>query len=183
MNVRQSKIEGLFFIELDIHDDSRGSFHEAWQAEKMEAQGLPHFVPVQSNVSESRRGTLRGIHAEPWEKYIHIPYGSVFGAWVDLREDSPTFGVVEQLQLDRTNAVYLPKGMGNSFQVTSDFALYSYLVTAHWQAGTVYPAVAFDDPDLAIAWPIAGDEQVVSEKDRSNPIMRQKYPHKYNQSL
>jgi dTDP-4-dehydrorhamnose 3,5-epimerase len=180
MNVTESPLSGLFVVELDLFDDERGSFHEAWQAEKMEAAGLPHFVPVQQSISESKKGVLRGIHAEPWDKFIHVPYGTALGVWVDLREDSPTFGQKFSHQLDRSVAIFLPKGFGNSFQVTSDFAVYSYIVTAHWKPGITYPAIAFDDPDLAIEWPITGEGQIVSEKDRKNPTMREYYPHKFN---
>lgn len=180
MNVIETRLKGLHIIELDLFDDERGSFREAWQAANMQALGLPAFQPVQQNVSESKRGVIRGIHAEPWEKYIHVVYGEVFAALVDLREESQTFGQVETITLDRSQALFVSKGFGNSFQITSDFGVYSYLVTDHWQAGLTYPAIAFDDPDLAIDWPIK-EGQIVSEKDQHNPTMRQYYPHKFNE--
>ena len=67
------------------------SFREAYQAEKMRALGLPEFHPVQFNVSDSPLGTLRGFHAEPWEKFIHVVSGTAFSAIADIRPDSPTF--------------------------------------------------------------------------------------------
>jgi dTDP-4-dehydrorhamnose 3,5-epimerase len=179
MNVIESRIKGIFQINLDLFDDERGSFRVPWQNEQMAAAGLPTFVPVQSSVSESKKGVIRGIHAEPWCKYIHIAFGTVFVAIVDLREDSETFGEYECFDLDRTRSLYLTAGFGNSFQTTSDFSVYTYLVTDYWRSGVVYPAIAFDDPDLAIPWPISGEAQIVSEKDRHNPTMRQFYPHKY----
>lgn len=178
MTVTELTIRGLFTIELDVFDDERGSFREAWQAEKMITLGLPEFHPVQQNISESKEGVLRGIHAEPWNKLAQMAHGTAFGAYVDLREDSPTFGIVETVILDRKIAVFIPKGLGNSYQVLSPTGVYVYLVDAHWQAGTTYSAIAFNDPDLAIDWPIR--PEIVSEKDAQNKTIRDHYPHIYN---
>ena len=178
MKVTQTRLKGLFYIELDVFADERGNFREAWQAEKMTAAGLPDFKPVQNNISESKRGVTRGVHAEPWDKYIHVPFGTAFAAVADLREDSPTFGECETFELGQGNALFVERGFGNSYQVTSDWAAYSYLVTEHWQAGVTYPAIALDDPDLAIAWPLAREEWILSEKDMKNPTLRAYYPHK-----
>lgn len=180
MKVTETRLQGLFYIELDVHGDDRGNFREAWQAEKMIAEGLPAFTPVQHNVAESKRGVLRGIHAEPWDKYIHIAYGTVFAAIVDLRESSQTFGQYETFDLGRDNALFVSNGFGNSYQVTSEWAVYSYLVNAHWKAGITYPAIAFNDHDLDISWPIAPAEAIISEKDMHNPSLRQYYPHKFS---
>lgn len=176
MTVTELSLPGLFKVELDVHSDDRGNFREAWQVEKMTALGLPEFQPVQQNISESKQGVLRGIHAEPWNKYIHMAFGTGFGAYIDLREDSPTFGQVETVELTQNVAIFIPKGLGNSYQVTSEWAAYSYLTDAHWKAGITYPAISYDDADLAISWPIP---PIISEKDQKNPIMRQYYPHKF----
>lgn len=167
--------DGLFIVHLDVLEDPEregASFREAFQAEKMRDLGLPDFDPVQLNVAESRRGTLRGIHAEPWEKFIHVAHGQVFAAVADLRPESPTAGRVWTGVLDRTRAIFVERGLGNSYQATSDLAVYTYLVNAHWQPGTSYPAVRFDDADLAIDWPIADEELSVSMKDRANPSLQ-----------
>ncbi len=179
MRVEPTPLLGVFEITLDVLEDERGSFREAWQAEKMAEQGLPIIQPVQQNIAESKYGVLRGIHAEPWDKYIHIVQGMVFAAIVDLRQDSPTFGTHKTFSLHSGNALFVPKGMGNSYLVTSESAHYSYLVTAHWQPGQSYPAVAYNDPDLAIAWPMSPEEMIISEKDKANQTMRQLFPDKF----
>ncbi len=136
--------------------------------------------PSKTTYLNTKRGTLRGIHAEPWDKYIHIPFGEVIAVDVDLREDSPTFGQYEMFRLTSGTSLFVPQGFGNAYQVISDWAAYSYLVTDHRQAGLVYPAIAFGDPDLNIPWPIGAKESVISEKDLKNPTLREYYPHKFN---
>lgn len=175
MQIENSQIPGVALLTLDIFADERGCFKEAWKTGVLKEHGLPDIVPVQYNVSESRRGVIRGIHAEPWDKYIHVPYGEVFAAIVDLREDQPSFGRVDTFTLDRTKALFLPKGVGNSFQALSELAVYTYLVTGLWQKDNPYPALACDDPDLAIPWPIQGDAVIVSEKDRHNRRFKEVY--------
>lgn len=175
-----TSIDGLVGIELHGADDERGNFTEAWQTEKMQAIGLPALAPVQMSVSRSRRGVIRGIHAEPWAKYIHVVAGSAFAAIVDLREGSPTFGRHETFDLEATRAIYVPAGMGNSFQSLADDLVYVYLVTGLYDAARAasggYPAVAYDDPDVGIEWPIGPGGQIISAKDRTNPSLRQAFP-------
>jgi dTDP-4-dehydrorhamnose 3,5-epimerase len=175
-----TSIDGLVGVELHAAEDERGSFTEAWQTEKMEAIGLPAIAPVQMSVSRSRRGVIRGIHAEPWDKYIHVVTGTAFAAIVDLRVGSPTFGHHECFDLDATRAVYVPAGLGNSFQSLDDELVYTYLVTGLYDAARAasggYPAVAFDDPDIAIDWPIGPGQQILSAKDRANPSLREAFP-------
>ena len=80
-------IPGVVLYDLPVHGDNRGWFKENWQREKMVALGLPDFRPVQNNISfNEKAGTTRGIHAEPWDKFVSVATGRIFGAWVDLRE-------------------------------------------------------------------------------------------------
>lgn len=177
--VAEQPIEGLCLVELvsnALGEDARGTFREAWQNQKMVDAGLPAFIPVQFNVAESRYGVIRGIHAEPWDKYIHITAGEVFGAWADLRVESPTFGKTVTMMLNSSNAVYVPRGVGNAYGVTAEHATYTYLVNEHWSPEATYQAVAFDDPDLAIAWPIPAAEQIVSAKDRATLKFKELFP-------
>lgn len=170
-----TEIDGLFVVDLDVRDDpdrAGASFREAFQAEKMRAAGLPDFHPIQYNVAESTLGTLRGIHAEPWEKFIHVVHGEAFAAIADVRPESPTAGKVWQGRLDRTKAILVSRGLGNSYQALTDLVVYTYLVNEHWREGVSYPAVAWDDPDLAIAWPISDERLQLSAKDRSNPSLQ-----------
>ncbi len=175
IHVPSTPIDGLSVIDLEVRDDTErpgATFREVFQAEKFAALGLPAFSPVQWSVSESRRGTLRGIHAEPWDKLVHVVTGEVFAAIADVRRDSPTAGHVWTGVLDARRALHVSRGLGNAFQVTSDAAAYAYLVNEPWRPDVAYPAVAWDDPDLAIDWPITDERLALSSKDRSNPSLR-----------
>ncbi len=172
LTVREGPFEGFYLIDLQIHEDAErqgASFREVFQAEKLGELGLPAFQPKQMSVAESPRGTLRGIHAEPWEKYVHVVHGRAYNVVVDLRNDSATFGTWWAGELDRTTAIFLSRGLGNGYQALTDDVLYSYLVSEHWRSDVAYPAVAWDDPDLAIPWPITDARLQLSSKDRGHP--------------
>jgi dTDP-4-dehydrorhamnose reductase len=163
--VDRTEIPGLLVVRLDVHADSRGWFEEVWQRETMTALGLPDFGPVQANVAwNAHRGATRGMHAEPWDKYVTIANGRAFGAWVDLR-DNATFGTIVTLELEPGVAVFVPRGVGNSYQTLEDATSYAYLVTQHWRPGVSYPAVRLDSPGLDVDWPIPLSEAEISEKD------------------
>ncbi len=167
----ETGIPGLLLIDLPVHGDNRGWFKENWQREKMTAIGLPDFGPVQNNISfNDAIGTTRGIHAEPWDKFISIAFGRIFGAWVDLREGE-SFGRVFTAELDPSTAIYVPRGVGNSYQTLEPNTAYTYLVNDHWsaQAQSEYAFVNLADPDLAIDWPVSLDEAELSDKDRLHP--------------
>ena len=169
LGLERTGIPGLVVLRLPVHEDARGWFKEAWQREKMMALGLPDFAPVQANVSwNATRGTTRGLHAEPWDKLVSVSTGRAFGAWVDLREGA-SFGSVFSVELDTSVAVFVPRGVANSYQTLTDGVAYSYLVNDHWHPGPRYPALALDDPTAAIEWPIPLAEAEVSAKDRANP--------------
>ena len=83
-------IDGLLVLDLQVHEDERGWFKEAWQRARMTAEGLPDFRPVQSNVAfNATAGTTRGLHAEPWDKLVTVGTGRVQGGGWDLRGGAP----------------------------------------------------------------------------------------------
>ncbi|WP_232524957.1 sugar nucleotide-binding protein [Nocardioides mangrovicus] len=169
--VSTTSIPGLLVVSLDVHGDDRGWFKENWQREKLVALGLPDFGPVQQNISyNAAAGVTRGIHAEPWDKLVSIVTGRAFGAWVDLRE-GPGFGAVFTHELDPHTAVFVPRGVGNSYQVLEDATAYSYLVNRHWRPDAGYKELNLADPTAAVPWPIALDDASVerSAKDLANP--------------
>ena len=171
LGVQTTDIPGLLVFDLAVHGDARGWFKENWQRAKMCALGLPDFGPVQNNISfNAERGVTRGIHAEPWDKYISIGCGSVFGAWVDLRPGD-TFGRVFTCVLDPSRAIYVPRGVGNAFQALEDGTVYTYLVNAHWspELKRTYTFVNLADPTLGIEWPIPLDACELSEADKHHP--------------
>ena len=178
LRVEETNIPGLLVFDLPVHGDNRGWFKENWQRAKMTALGLPDFGPVQNNISfNAKKGVTRGIHAEPWDKYISIATGSVFGAWVDLRPGE-SFGQVYTTVLDPSKAIYVPRGVGNSFQALEDGTAYTYLVNAHWslEQKKTYTFVNLADPELNIQWPIPLEESERSEADLHHPMLRDAKP-------
>ena len=171
LSIRKTSILGLLEITLPVHGDSRGWFKENWQREKMIALGLPDFKPVQNNISFNKDiGVTRGIHAEPWDKFISIANGKIFTAIVELRKGKD-FGRVETIELTPEKAIYVPRGLGNSFQTLEENTVYTYLVNAHWSPEAKYVSVNVEDKDLAIKWPIPIKDAEVSDKDKANPSL------------
>lgn len=175
---RETPIPGVVLYDLAVHGDNRGWFKENWQREKMVALGLPDFRPVQNNISfNETAGTTRGIHAEPWDKFISVATGRIFGAWVDLRE-GPTFGAVFTAELDASQAIFIPRGVGNAFQTLEDDTAYTYLVNDHWSADAQrqYTFLNLADETAGIRWPIPLDQAELSDKDKAHPRLGEVVP-------
>lgn len=183
LRVENTPIPGMLLIDLPVHGDSRGWFKENWQREKKLALGLPDFGPVQNNISfNAQRGVTRGIHAEPWDKYISIANGKIFGAWVDLREGE-SFGTVFTAEIDPTKAIYVPRGVGNAFQALEDNTIYTYLVNDHWSAEAPYTFLNLADDTVNIPWPIELSKAELSDKDRRHPSLADVVPMKPKKTL
>lgn len=169
LSVTETSIPGLLLVELPVHGDSRGWFKENWQREKMVAAGLSDFGPVQNNISfNDAAGTTRGIHAEPWDKWVSVATGRIFGAWVDLRE-GPSFGAVFTAELDPSRAIFVPRGVGNSYQTLEPDTAYTYLVNDHWSPDASYSFLNLADESAAIQWPIPLADVEISPKDLAHP--------------
>ena len=169
LSVTETPIPGLVVFDLPVHGDARGWFKENWQREKMTALGLPDFGPVQNNISfNDAVGTTRGIHAEPWDKWVSVATGRIFGAWVDLRE-GPTFGAVYTTELEPSRAIFVPRGVGNSYQTLEPDTAYTYLVNDHWSPTAEYSFLNLADETAAIGWPIPLEQVQISEKDKNHP--------------
>lgn len=182
LKIESTDIPGLLVIHLPVHADERGWFKENWQREKMVSLGLPDFRPIQNNVSfNNKRGVTRGIHTEPWDKYVSVSSGKVFGAWVDMREGKEP--KVFTIEINPSIAVYVPRGVGNSYQALEDNTVYSYLVNEHWSADKQYLALNLNDPSLNIDWPIKLSEAELSEKDKTNPNLKNTMPMKPKKTL
>lgn len=177
LTATKTPIEGLVVYDLPVFGDSRGWFKENWQREKMIAIGLPDFGPVQNNFSfNDKRGVARGIHAEPWDKYVSLGAGRIFGFWVDIREGSPTYGKSFTVELDASKAIFVPRGIANGYQTLEDNTVYSYLVNDHWSADAQYSFVSMFDESLGINWPIPIEECEVSNKDKNHPLLQDAAP-------
>lgn len=185
LKFEKTTIPGLLIADLPVHGDSRGWFKENWQNEKMSNLGLPEFGPIQNNISfNAEKGVTRGIHAEPWDKYISIGSGRIFGAWVDLRAGE-SFGAVFTAELDPTKAIFVPRGVGNSFQSLEDNTVYTYLVNDHWSAETVpqYTFLNLADKTIDIKWPIPLDQAGLSDKDKLHPDLANVKPMQPKRTL
>lgn len=176
LTIDTTPIPGLVVVHLPVHGDSRGWFKENWQRAKMTALGLPDFGPVQNNISyNATRGATRGIHTEPWDKYVAVATGKVFAAWVDMRAGD-SFGATFWIEIDESVAVFVPRGVGNSYQALADGTTYTYLVNDHYVPGKVYPALNLADETSAIPWPIPLAESEISAKDQTNPRLDEVTP-------
>lgn len=158
MAVERTAIEGLLVVRWDDHGDERGFFRQTYQVSELaEALGREPRL-VQGNHARSRRGVLRGFHAEPWDKLVYVVRGRAFCAIADIRPDSPTYGQAATFELgdppgERVR-LFVSEGLANSYQALDDEVDYLYDVGAEWRPGTAKVAVAWDDPTLAVAWPI-----------------------------
>lgn len=174
--VSDTVIPGLLAVELEVHGDSRGWFKENYQQAKLRASGLPELDFVQNNVSYNEQaGVTRGVHAEPWTKYVSLATGRAFAAIVDLRAGRG-FGRVATFDLTPSRALLVPTGCGNAFQTLEPHTAYTYLVTAHWSPDATYVSVDPFDPELAIEWPVPQRHAVLSAKDAANPPLNRVAP-------
>lgn len=177
--VKKTSIDGLLILKRPVHEDNRGFFREIFHIDEIEKVLNIGFKGVQMNHAYSSPKVLRGIHAENWNKIIYPLNGEVFVAIADIRVDSPTFGKVETFVINDQNriALFLSKGLANSYCVTGNQPIdYIYLVDAYYD-GTDQRAVAWDDPDLAIDWPVK--DPIISQRDSNNPKLRDLFPEKF----
>lgn len=176
MKITESPIKGLFVVDLQLFEDERGWFKENYQKSKMESLGLPSFEIIQNNISFNREvGVTRGLHAEPWDKFISVANGRVFGAWVDLREGTG-FGTVYTTEITPDKAIFVPRGVANGYQTLEENVSYTYLVNEHWSPNAQYTFVNLFDNELNISWPIPKNKAITSEKDADHPSLKDVIP-------
>jgi dTDP-4-dehydrorhamnose 3,5-epimerase len=166
-------LPGVVLVEPVIHGDSRGFFLESYHAEHYSAGGIPGPF-VQDNHSLSKRGTLRGLHAQfphSQGKLVRAIEGEIYDVAVDARLGSPTYGqnFGALLSAENFHQLYIPPGFVHGFCVTSEQAQVEYKCTEVYYPMDEF-SVRWDDPDLAIPWPI--DNPIVSDKDRDAPRLR-----------
>lgn len=176
MQVRATAIPDVCVVEPKVFGDERGFFLESWNARSFAQAGIDAAF-VQDNHSRSRRGVLRGLHyqvREPQGKLVRAVAGEVYDVAVDLRRSSPTFGraVGEVLSAENKRMMWIPPGFAHGFLVLSEYADFLYKATAYY-APEHERAIRWDDPRLAIAWPLAGVAPVVSAKDAAAPLLAQ----------
>ena len=172
MKIIETRLPGAVIIEPAVFGDSRGFFFESWNAERFAAHGLPTRF-VQSNVSSSSRGVLRGLHYQwprPQGKLVSVLEGEVFDVAVDIRRGSPTFGQWEGVVLSAENKkqFWIPEGYAHGFLGLSDRVIFTYLCTDVW-VKEVDSNIRWDDPQIGIDWPI--DAPLLSDKDAAAPVL------------
>jgi dTDP-4-dehydrorhamnose 3,5-epimerase len=176
--VAPTAIDGLVIITMKQVRDERGTVREFYRESAFAAAGLPSLGPwLQVNVTETQRGGLRGLHAEDMHKLVAVVAGEAFGAYVDLRSTSATYGTVVTTRLVPGQQVLVPRGVGNGFQAVAEGSTqYLYCFDQEWVPGMAGTACSPLDPDLGIDWPLPvdpTDPAQVSAKDRDAPRLAQ----------
>lgn len=169
MRITATEIPDIRVVEPKVFADSRGFFFESFNHAAFRAATGFDAIFVQDNHSRSARGVLRGLHyqvSRPQGKLVRVTHGEVFDVAVDVRSDSPTFGKWVGVVLSAQNKLqlWIPKGFAHGFYVTSDYAEVQYKTTDYY-APEGERTIVWNDPDLAIRWPLSGDP-VLSDKDR-----------------
>ncbi len=167
MKVSKTNIEGLLLIEPDLFSDGRGYFFESYNKEKYAEIGLDiNFV--QDNFSQSKKGTVRGLHYQVGDKaqgkLCQLISGKILDVAVDIRFGSPTFGkhYAHMLNTEKKMQIWIPSGLAHGFSVLSDEAIFSYKCTNYYSKDHER-SILYNDPDLNIDWQV--ENPVVSEKD------------------
>ena len=177
MNVHDTALPGVKIIEPKIFGDVRGFFVETWRTDRYLAAGLPGAT-VQSNLSYSIRGVLRGLHyqyPQPQGKLVYVLEGEIIDVAVDIRVGSPTFGksLAVKLTSEKKTQLYVPEGFAHGFCVTSETSLVAYMCTAPY-IPEFDRGILWSDPDLNIPWPITAPS--LSPKDSVHQTLRD-VPH------
>jgi len=176
MNVEQTALPDVLILSSRVFRDNRGAFVETWNLRAMEEAGLPARW-VQDNFSVSKKNVLRGIHyqvVQPQGKLVRVAYGAVLDIAVDLRRSSSTFGkhIAVEMTSEDGKMLWIPEGFGHAFLVLSDEAGFAYKVTDYYSpAGE--RTIRWNDPELAIPWPVGAADVVVSEKDNKGAGLRE----------
>lgn len=173
MNVTPTDLPEVLLIEPAVHGDERGFFLESFNERTFREIVGRDVVFVQDNHSRSARGVLRGLHYQidhTQGKLVRVVKGSVFDVAVDLRRASPNFGRWVGIELSETNhrQLWVPEGFGHGFLVTSDSADFLYKTTDYWTPAAER-CVVWNDPNLAIDWPLSDTAPIVSAKDQAAP--------------
>jgi dTDP-4-dehydrorhamnose 3,5-epimerase len=174
MQVIPTAIPAVRVIEPKVFGDSRGHFFESFNQRNFNDALGETLTFVQDNQSRSVRGVLRGLHyqiKQPQGKLVRVLHGEIYDVAVDIREGSPTFGqwVAEVLSAENKKQLWIPAGFAHGFVVTSETAEVLYKTTDYW-APQFERCIRWDDPTLAIPWPLDGITPTVSDKDRQGML-------------
>jgi len=176
MQFKQGQIEGLILIQHNSWEDSRGAFMEMYNKELFAENGIREQF-VQDNLSISHKGVLRGLHAQAGVhaqgKLVRVLKGRVWDVAVDIRLGSPSYGQhqVMELSADQHVSFWIPQGFLHGFLCMEDDTLFTYKVPGQYDTlGEL--GVRYDDPGLGISWPKLDIPYIISDKDRSLPLLK-----------
>lgn len=178
MKATPTRIPDVMVVEPKVFGDARGFFYESFNQVAFNAATGTAFTFVQDNHSRSSQGVLRGLHYQlpphAQGKLVRVARGAVWDVAVDIRQGSPTFGqwVGQELTEDNHKQFWIPPGFAHGFVVLSESADFLYKTTNYY-APQSDRGIAWNDPDLDIAWPNLGMDFVLSDKDRQQPALRQ----------
>jgi dTDP-4-dehydrorhamnose 3,5-epimerase len=176
-STRPTAIDGLLIVTMRQATDSRGTAREFFRSSTLNAvEGAVLGPWRQINVTETQRGAIRGLHGEDMTKLVGVVHGQAFGAYVDVRPDSPTQGALVTCELVAGVQVLVPNGVCNGFQSISDEPTqYVYCFDAEWVPERARYAIHPLDRTLAIPWPIPvdGRPELLSERDTTAPSLRE----------
>lgn len=177
MDYKKTEIEGVYIIQPKVFKDNRGYFMETFRQSDFDAGIGRHVDFIQDNESKSSRGVLRGLHYQKGEasqaKLVRVIKGRVVDVAVDIRRSSKTFGRYVMVELSEENKTqfFIPRGFAHGFLVLSDEAIFTYKVDNAY-APQQEASIRYDDPDIAIEWPMDMAEVITSEKDMNARWLR-----------
>lgn len=175
INILPTEIPDVLLIEPKVFGDARGYFFESWSQRDFDAAVAPVRF-VQDNESKSSYGVLRGLHFQKGacaqSKLVRVLRGRVLDVAVDIRRSSPTFGkhVAVELSGENHRQMFVPRGFAHGFVVLSEEALFQYKCDNYY-APEAEGSIAWDDPALGIDWKIPAQDILLSDKDRSHPLL------------
>lgn len=177
MDYKKTEIEGVYIIQPKVFKDNRGYFMETFRQSDFDAGIGRHVEFIQDNESKSSRGVLRGLHYQKGEasqaKLVRVIKGRVVDVAVDIRRSSKTFGRYVMVELSEENKTqfFIPRGFAHGFLVLSDEAIFTYKVDNAY-APQQEASIRYDDPDIAIEWPMDMAEVITSKKDMNARWLR-----------
>ena len=177
MRIHKTKLDGPLLLEPAIHGDERGFFVETFRASGLGDLGLPESAEfIQENHSRSRCGVIRGMHLQlgaGMAKLVRCARGAILDVIVDVRRGSTSYGDWDAFELTDTNhhQLLVPVGFAHGFCVISEVADVIYKQTAYYDP-ELERGIAYNDPDVGIAWPLPNEQLIVSQRDANAPRLR-----------
>lgn len=181
MELVRTLIDGVLVVKPQVFGDNRGFFFECYNERRFEELTGMTVNFVQDNESKSKYGVLRGLHFQkpPFSqsKLVRVVSGKVLDVAVDIRHGSPTFGkyVAVELSGDNHYQLFLPKGIAHGFVVLSDEAVFAYKCDSYYEPSSEC-AIAWNDPDINVNWPVPAEHIILSEKDKHNKNLKEIEP-------